>query len=122
MITNDPGGWLSYAPSFGVPAGGTSGETVNYALFRKRGKSVEIQVYYSWTQTVVPCAYVFLGTPINAATNVQNLNALGWLSGASVSGIAYFNPASQVNVYNYNNASFALGASSVLISGVYRGV
>jgi hypothetical protein len=122
VITNDPGGWLSYTPTFGVPAGGTASETINYALFRKIGKSVEIQVYYSWTQLVVPCAYVFLGTPVNAATNVQTLSALGWLSGASVSAISYFNPVSQVNIYNYNNASFALGSSSVLISGVYRSV
>lgn len=121
-ITNDPGGWLSYTPAFGVPAGGTSGEVVNYALFRKQGKTVEIQVYFQWTQIVVPTPYVQLTAPVNAATNVQTLNGVGWLSGASVSAIAYFNPVSTVNIYNYNNSSFNVGSSSVLMSGVYRSV
>jgi hypothetical protein len=121
-ITNDPGGWLTYTPTFNVPAGGTSGEAINFALFRKHGKTVEVQVYFSWTQTTVPTAYVQLTAPVNAATNVQTLNGLGWLSGASVSAIAYFNPVSTVNIYNYDNTAFAVGVSSVLISGVYRSV
>lgn len=121
-ILNDPGGWLSYTPTLSVPAGGTSGQVINHALFRKQGKTVEIQVYYNWTQTTLPCAYVTLTSPVNAANNVQTLNGVGWLSGASVSAIAYFNPVSTINIYNYNNSSFAVGTSSVLVSGIYRSV
>lgn len=122
VITNDPGGWLSYTPTFGVPTGGTSSESINYAMFRKEGKTVHLQVYYNWTQTVVPCSFVTLGPPVNAATNVQGIYAFGFLSGASVAGYAYFNPVSSIQIYNYNNAGFNVGASWILVNGTYRSV
>jgi hypothetical protein len=122
LITNDPGGWLSFSPAFGVSAGGTSSEVNVHSLFRKHKKTIELQLYYQWTQTVVPCGFVQFTAPVNAATNVQMLNAMGWLSANSVSGYAYFNPVSQVNIFNYNNNTFALGASSILVNGIYRSV
>jgi len=122
LITNDPGGWLSFSPSFGVAGGGTSGEINVYSLFRKNKKTIQVQVYYQWTQTVVPATYVLFIPPVNAATNFQMLSAMGWLSANSVSGFAYTNPVSQVNIYNYNLGTFALGASSILVNGSYRSV
>ena len=120
-ITNDPGGWLSFTPSFGVSAGGTSGEVNVHSLFRKHKKTIELQFYYQWTQTVVPAGFVSFLPPVSAATNLQTLSAMGWI-GSSVTGFALFNPVSQVNIYNYNQGVFALGASSILVSGIYRSV
>ena len=120
-ITNDPGGWLSFTPSFGVSAGGTSGEVNIHSLFRKHKKTIELQFYYQWTQTVVPAGFVSFLPPVSAATNLQTLSAMGWI-GSSVTGFALFNPVSQVNIYNYNQGVFALGASSILVSGIYRSV
>lgn len=122
IIVNDPGGWLNYTPTLSVAGGGTSGEAVQFAMYRKRGKTIELQIYYTWTQTTATAAYVALTPPVNAATNVQSLGAFGWLSGASVSGIAYFNPVSSINIYNYNNGAFAVGAASVLVNGIYKSV
>ena len=121
VITNDPGGWLSFTPSFGVSAGGTSGEVNVHSLFRKHKKTIELQFYYQWTQTVAPAGFVAFTPPVNAATNLQMLSAMGWLV-SSVTGFALFNPVSLVNIYNYNQSAFALGASQILVSGIYRSV
>jgi hypothetical protein len=122
IITNDPGGWLSYTPTFSVSAGGTSGETIQFALYRKQAKTVYLQLYYTWTQTTVPAPVATVGAPINAATVNQSIGALGYLSGASVCGVGYFTSASGIAVSNYNNSSFAIGTANVFINGIYRSV
>ena len=122
VIVNDPGGWLTYSPTLSVSGGATSGVTFPYAMYRKVGKTVHLQVYVSWSQTTTPAAYTGLTPPINAADNVQLLTAIGYQGAAACGAYAYFNSVSAINLYNYNNGSFPVAAVTALVAGTYKSV
>lgn len=122
VIVNDPGGWLTYSPTLTVSGGATSGITFPYAMYRKVGKTVHLQVYVSWSQTTTPAAYIGLTPPINASDNVQSLTAIGYQGSAACGAYAYFNSVSAINLYNYNNGSFPVAAVTALVAGTYKSV
>lgn len=72
-ITNDPGGWLTYTPTFTPSAGSLSNTSLKRASYRKRGKIIELNVAYNFDTTSVG-SYIEVSVPIDISTaNVQDL-------------------------------------------------
>lgn len=68
VITNDPGGWLTYTPSLASTSGGSIASTTLFvSRYRKRGKMVTLSVYHTFTTTSVG-ATITVSTPVNIGT------------------------------------------------------
>jgi len=66
-ITNDPGGWLSYTPTIATTSGGSISSVVaTRAQYRKRGKSVELSLYVTFSTTGVGIT-VTCSIPVNSS-------------------------------------------------------
>jgi len=70
-ITNDPGGWLTYTPTFTPVSGSISAGTLFRASYRKRGKSMEINIYRTFNTTTVG-ASIAVSLPVNCAVTLNS--------------------------------------------------
>ena len=70
-IINDPGGWLTYTPTLTPVSGSISAGTLFRASYRKRGKSMEINIYRTFNTTTVG-ASIAVSLPVNCAVTVNS--------------------------------------------------
>ena len=118
IITNDPGGWLTYTPNIAPQAGSASSIVRTTAIYYKQNKTMFFQLYIQWTQNTSAANYVDVDLPTTAANTFQSFSATAQI------GAGYaFNPSTTVaRVYNYNSATFNTGSNSFVVGGSYRSV
>jgi hypothetical protein len=124
VITNDPGGWLSYTPtilnSAGTPP--TSGSTIVRARYKKTNKNVTIQVEISFVEDLLNYIHYRILLPINAAGANQVFGARTNTGGA----YAFIDSSelTRVRVFKYNNANFNFSplAQMAAFGGEYESV
>lgn len=119
-ITNDPGGWSTWTPSFTVSAGSVSGQTIINAFYKKTGKTISFVASFNWTQNTASTSYIGVSVPVNASANLQPV------SGVAQNGSGYgFFPTGVVDsfrFFNYNAAVYNIGSNGCQTFGTYRSV
>ena len=124
IITNNPGGWLTYTPTI-TPASGTASGATIAGAYLKIGKQVSIVIRGFWTQNTSNTLYVTLNAPILAATLEQFFVAgVTPTGGATVCGACFNSSTSDIRVYVYDGTTNITTGSNrfVYIQGVYRSV
>lgn len=109
------GGWTSYTPTLTQSA--TVSKTVNYAKYRKVGKTVIGNVSLACTSAGTAGNAILIGMPVVAAYATNQVVGSGYVLDASVGFYAGILLASTTSVFSLLNP--AAGAANVLgISGM----
>lgn len=121
VITNDPGGWLTYTPTVTPTAGSASGITTSNAQYRKKGKTIFLNFTIGWTQNTANAGTATCTLPVNANNNGETGSA--FING-NFSGWSFINAATTLQITRYDSAvaGFPIGGCSVRFTGIYRSV
>lgn len=122
IITNDPGGWLTYAITIVPAAGSATGISSTWNHFKKQDGIVFLNTYTSWTQNTASTTSVTVTLPVRAFGHSQNINGQITIAGASANAFGLItSPTTNetIRMYGYNQGNILTGSNVVSINGFY---
>ncbi len=120
-IVNAAGAWASYAPTLTPTGGVASGTSFVTAVFQKFSRICNFHIYVTWTQGTATASRVAITLPVASFYNDLYIPSMG-TRGATTTATGFGLTSSGgtvVNCYNYDQAVFALGSNTILITGAY---
>lgn len=123
VITNDPGGWLTYTVTLTPSAGSITGVSVLRNYYRKQGKVMHLSVVASFTNSTTPVS-VGVNMPVNAHDGLHTMACIanGTTVGQCVGYSSIAAGANSINVSPFDSRSWASGAVGLHLTGSYRSV
>ena len=121
-ITNDPGGWLTYSPTFTSNQGSATSVTFTYVIFRKFEKMVYLAATVGWTQNTTQTNGGYISLPVNSAGYFEATH--GFVNG-NYSGWGIVDGPTKVTTYRYDSSMSAFpvgGGNSIRTLAIYRSV
>jgi hypothetical protein len=120
-IINAAGAWATYTPTL-TPTGGTA-SSISFvtAVYQKYSRICNFHVYVTWTQGTATAANVAITLPIASFYNNLYIPSMGTRAAATTAtGFALTSTGGTVvNCYNYDQAVFAIGGNTILLTGSY---
>jgi len=107
VIINDPGGWLSYTPTFTTNGGSISSLNIQTAVFRKHFRTVHLQIYAIFNTSSVG-ANIDVSLPVNTKPTANLFYAISMMFSATLK-----------TGYIKNNSTSVLGNYVDLASGTW---
>jgi len=107
VIINDPGGWLSYTPTFTPNGGSISSLNIQTAVFRKHFRTVHLQIYAIFNTSSVG-ANIDVSLPVNTKPTANLFYAISMMFSATLK-----------TGYIKNNSTSVLGNYVDLASGTW---
>lgn len=107
VIINDPGGWLSYTPTFTPNGGSISSLNIQRAVFRKHFRTVHLQIYAIFNTSSVG-ANIDVSLPVNTKPTANLFYAISMMFSATLK-----------TGYIKNNSTSVLGNYVDLASGTW---
>lgn len=99
QIINDPGGWLTYTPTFTPNGGSITNLSIGRAKYRKIGKTIFIQIYATFNTTGVG-VNINVSVPVNFNITTSNFYEISMnYSGSLVAGYITNNSATVFGCY-----------------------
>jgi len=118
IVTNDPGGWLTYTVTITPTAGTASSVVSTWNHFRKQDGIVYLNTSTTWTQNTAPAGAINVSLPVRAFGHSQVL--FSYLGGGSGFGIITSPTSNEtVRVYIYNQSSISTGAGQIVAVNAY---
>lgn len=119
VIMNAAGAWADWTPTFTPQNGTASGVAYAIKTYQKYSRIVHVQLSMNWTQNTANALFCDITAPIAPYYNGQSLTTIGYQASSLWTGFCFSVGGTSFRVYNYNQAVFAVGANSIVISGTY---